>query len=57
MAAFGVFVVEEGQAHLFHSRGEFAGVLGADAVVFRGGENQGLGISDVRVEVVVGRGS
>ena len=44
VAAFGVLVIIEGQAHFLHPRGELARVLRADAVVLGRGEDERLGI-------------
>src|SRR3954466_8911766 len=40
VAAFGILVIEEGEAHLLHPGGELSCVLRADAVVLGGGEDE-----------------
>ncbi len=55
VTAFGDLVVEEGIVELFHAGGEFAGVDGADAIVLGGGEDEGLGVFDAGMELVIRR--
>ena len=55
VAAFDDFVVVERLVELLHFGGEFARVDGADPVVFGGGEDEGLGVVDVGLQLVVGR--